>query len=64
MNTYERIEAALRKIPWNPPPEVDGRVLADGLHALNQAAAATAQVSTPPAPRAPASPTPALGESS
>ena len=37
MNAHEKIEAALRQIPWTPSPEVDDRILADGLAAFDAA---------------------------
>ena len=41
MNSHEKIEAALRQIPWTTPAQVDERVLADGLQALEEAVAST-----------------------
>jgi hypothetical protein len=37
MNAHEKIETALRKLPWDPPADLDDRILADGLAALDAA---------------------------
>lgn len=51
MNAHEKMELALRKLPWTTPPQVDERVLADGMQALEQAVTTTGNVRAAPASR-------------